>query len=166
MKQTWRAGIVSVLPCLVGSSALAGQGTTTPTSRTSVEQGESATPMLVESGNFVGLAHDTSGKANVYQTQDGKRILRLEQFKTSNGPDVRVYLVKGNDATNTDVIKGGGFIDLGALKGNVGDQNYAIPEGTDLSQYRAVSIWCRRFQVNFGAASLERPKTPNSGGGH
>jgi hypothetical protein len=116
--------------------------------------------MLVSSGDFVGLAHPTSGKARIYKTQDGKSILRLEQFKTSNGPDVRVYLVKGSDAADGAVIKGGGFVDLGALKGNVGDQNYAIPDNVNLNEFRSVSIWCRRFAVNFGAATLEPPKAP------
>jgi hypothetical protein len=112
-------------------------------------------PALLSTGGFSGLAHKTSGTASVYSTADGGHILRLEQFKTYNGPDVRVYLVKGSDATNDETIKGGNFVDLGALKGNVGDQNYTIPKNLDLDQYRSVSIWCRRFRVNFGAAPLE-----------
>lgn len=47
-----------------------------------------------------------------------------------------------------------GFINLGAMKGNVGDQNYDLTPGVDLTTYRAVSVWCRRFAVNFGAAPL------------
>jgi hypothetical protein len=121
--------------------------------------------MMVSSGDFVGLAHETTGKARIYRVQGGKSVLRLEQFKTSNGPDVRVYLVKGSDASDSAVIKGGGFVDLGALKGNVGDQNYAIPDNVDLNEFRSVSIWCRRFAVNFGAATLERPKAPTPGDG-
>jgi len=81
--------------------------------------------------------------------------LRLTQFATSNGPDVRVYLVAASDVQGEAAAKQAGFVDLGALKGNIGDQNYDLPAGLDLSRYRAVSIWCRRFSVNFGAAPLE-----------
>jgi len=43
---------------------------------------------------------------------------------------------------------------LGTIKGNVGDQNYTLGPDVDLSKYRAVSVWCKRFSVNFGAARL------------
>ena len=46
------------------------------------------------------------------------------------------------------------FIDLGDLKGNIGPQNYEIPEDVDLSRYKTVVIWCVRFGVAFGAAEL------------
>jgi hypothetical protein len=114
-------------------------------------------PTEVSSGSFTGLAHKTSGKASVYETKDGKHLLRLEQLNTSNGPDLRVYLVKGTDATANDVVKAGDFVDLGALKGNIGSQNYEIPEKVNLDEYRSVSIWCRRFGVNFAAAPLAPP---------
>ena len=84
-----------------------------------------------------------------------KNVLRLSGFTTSNGPAVRVYLVKASDPSDMSV-KEKGFVDLGPIKGNVGDQNYELPEGVDLSQYGAVSIWCARFGVNFGGASLSR----------
>jgi hypothetical protein len=45
-------------------------------------------------------------------------------------------------------------LELGALKGNKGNQNYELPAGVDLSKYRSVVIWCRRFSVPFGAAPL------------
>jgi hypothetical protein len=109
----------------------------------------------VSTGGFTGIAHKTSGKVMVYRTADGGHVLRFEQFKTSNGPDVRVYLVKGGDAANSDFIKAGNFVDLGPLKGNIGDQNYPIPKEVNLDEYRSVSIWCRRFGVNFAAAPLE-----------
>jgi len=52
-----------------------------------------------------------------------------------------------------DVIADAG-INLGRLKGNIGDQNYAIPAGTDLSTFKSVLIWCKRFNTGFGVASL------------
>ena len=81
-------------------------------------------------------------------------MLRLTNFKTSNGPDVRVYLVAAGDAKDNETVKKAGFIELGKLKGNEGDQNYDVPANADLAKYRAVTIWCARFNVNFGTAPL------------
>jgi|SRR6516164_7877219 hypothetical protein len=114
-------------------------------------------PMPVTKGAFKGLAHETKGLASIYQLLDGKRTLRLTEFETSNGPDVHVYLTAGEIDTGNDAIKQTGFVDLGSMKGNRGDQNYEIPENTDLSKYKNVTIWCARFGVNFGQARLETP---------
>ena len=110
--------------------------------------------MVLAKGNFRGLAHETRGAATVHRLPDGKRILRLTNFETSNGPDVHVYLVAAEVAKDNTTVKQAGFIDLGSLKGNKGDQNYDVPADADLNKYRSVSIWCARFGVNFGAASL------------
>jgi len=80
--------------------------------------------------------------------------LRLTEFATSNGPDVHVYLVAAGDVQDNATVKTAGFVDLGSIKGNVGDQNYDVPADVDLAKYRAVTIWCRRFAVNFGTAPL------------
>lgn len=109
---------------------------------------------ILAKGSFRGLAHETRGAATIYQLPDGSRTLRLTDFETSNGPDVRVYLVAAPDAKDNDTVRSAGFIDLGAMKGNKGDQNYKVSAGADLGKYRSVSIWCRRFSVNFGAAPL------------
>ncbi|HKW39857.1 MAG TPA: DM13 domain-containing protein [Gemmatimonadales bacterium] len=111
-------------------------------------------PVKLTSGRFHKHAHDTKGVAAIYRLEDGRRVLRLTEFATSNGPDVRVYLVAADDVQDEASAKQAGFVDLGALKGNIGDQNYDVPADLDLSSYRAVSIWCRRFSVNFGAAPL------------
>ena len=108
----------------------------------------------VAMGAFHSNAHETKGKATVLRLADGRTVLRLTDFATSNGPDVRVYLVAANDVNDNTTPKTAGFIDLGSLKGNIGDQNYDIAAGVDLSKYRAVSIWCKRFSVNFGSAPL------------
>jgi hypothetical protein len=112
-----------------------------------------AVPQVLRSGRFSSLEHATTGTAIVLRLPDGRLFLRLERLSTSNGPDVRVYL--------SDVPAGGdrhayrtGFIDLGALLGNRGSQNYAIPAGTDLAAFKSTVIWCRRFAVGFGVAPL------------
>jgi len=116
-------------------------------------QGSSSVQPLV-SGHFYSILHPTEGTATIYQMGDGARVLRLTNFSTSNGPDVHVYMVAADDAKDAATVQQAGFIDLGVLKGNIGDQNYELGSDLDLSKYRAVSIWCKRFSVNFGAAAL------------
>ena len=107
----------------------------------------------VAAGQFHSVAHETHGSATI-QDVGGRRVLRLSDFATSNGPDVRVYLVAAADAKDNETVTKAGFVELGKLKGNQGDQNYDVPGGLDLNKYRAVTIWCRRFSVNFGTAPL------------
>ena len=114
----------------------------------------SAASNKLASGQFHSGAHETKGTATVFQLADGKKTLRLTDFATSNGPDVHVYLVAADDAKDNDTISKAGFIDIGSLKGNIGDQNYDLPANADLTKYRAVTIWCKRFSVNFGTAPL------------
>ncbi len=109
-------------------------------------------------GTFHGKVHKTSGRATVYQQADGKLVLRFTNFKTSNGPDVHVILIAAKDADDdANFLKNNTErVELGKLKGNEGDQNYKIPAGTDLTKFQTVSIYCERFNANFGAAPLEK----------
>jgi hypothetical protein len=120
--------------------------------------GASATAAPVLSGQFHSVAHETHGRATVHRLADGRVIIRLDDFTTSNGPDVRVYLVAAADAADNATVTRAGFVELGKLKGTDGAQNYDVPSGLDLGKYRAVTIWCKRFSVNFATA----PLTPNS----
>jgi hypothetical protein len=108
---------------------------------------------VVRSGSFRSLEHATTGKAIVLRRPAGSLILRLEHLSTSNGPDLRVYLSRLPASSDLRAYRTG-FIDLGALKGNKGSQNYLIPAGTDLSAFKSTVIWCRRFVVGFGVAPL------------
>jgi len=114
----------------------------------------SSSPQRLVSGQFYSILHPTAGTATIYQMGDGSRVLRFTGFSTSNGPDVHVYMVASDDAKDVATVQHAGFIDLGVIKGNVGDQNYILGPDVDLSKYRAVSVWCKRFSVNFGAARL------------
>jgi hypothetical protein len=118
--------------------------------------GTAISTMTLAEGSFHDVAHKGAGSATLFQLPDGKRVLRFTNFETSNGPDVRVYLGTAPDASDSDTVKNSQFVDLGALKGNVGDQNYDIPSDLDISKYNSVTIWCRRFGVNFATAPLNR----------
>jgi Electron transfer DM13 len=113
-----------------------------------------AAPTILLSGRFHSVAHETRGTASVRELAGGSRVLRLTDFATSNGPDVRVYLIAAPDASDNATVTRSGYLELGKLKGNEGDQNYEIPAGTDLTRYHAVTIWCYRFDVNFATAPL------------
>ena len=139
----------SALP--TGAMTAAEQATPNMTANESMMASETKT---LVSGTFHSGAHETKGTATVYQLADGKRVLRFTDFMTSNGPDVQVYLVAAADAKDNDTVTKSGFVHLAALKGNIGDQNYELPSDLDLAKYRAVTIWCRRFGVNFGTAPL------------
>lgn len=100
-------------------------------------------------GNFVGSGdgfHKVEGLAKVLTLADGKTFLRLENLKATNGPDLYVYLSTGKGVSD--------IVNLGRLKGNIGNQNYEIPTGTDLTKYNTVLIWCKAFLTLFGSAKL------------
>jgi hypothetical protein len=108
--------------------------------------------VLLSRGRFESLEHDTTGVAQVIELGDGRRFLTLTGFETDNGPDLRVYLSTAD--ANQDSA-GDDFVDLGGLKGNVGDQQYEIPRGVNLDRLTKAVVWCRAFSVGFGAAPLQ-----------
>ncbi len=122
--------------------------------------GPAAAPALAR-GRFHSNAHETVGAAAVLDLGGGRRVLRLTGFRTSNGPDVRVVLVAAPDVADDATPARAGYVELGALKGTRGDQNYEVPASIDLAKYRTVTIWCERFDVNFGSAPLSR--APSAG---
>jgi len=112
-------------------------------------------PMALASGAFVDGEHATSGTASILQLPDGSRYLRLENFSTSDGPDVQVWLTDkaagGNDWGKYD---DGVYLSLGELKATDGNQNYPIPADANLNAFTSVVIWCDRFNVAFGTAPI------------
>jgi hypothetical protein len=117
-----------------------------------------ADPQPLFTGTLEGKAHQTSGRATIYKTPDGKQYLRLTDFTTSNGPDVHVLLARGEDQSlNQEIVKDAlEGVELGLLKGNQGDQNYDLQASVDLQKYNAVVIYCERFHAIFGVAKLEQ----------
>jgi hypothetical protein len=128
---------------------------TAPTERAPTEA--PARPVQLAQGTLISHEHATTGTVRIIRQPDGTRLLTLENLDTSNGPDVHVWL------SAADVVEGtagwftagsADYFDLGLIKGNQGNQVYAIPADVDLSKYKSVDLWCVQFSVSFGAAQL------------
>jgi hypothetical protein len=111
-------------------------------------------PQVLAEGAFVSQEHDTSGTARVLKLPDGSRLLRLENFSTSDGPDVHVWLSDTKPGGPDGSFDDGRYVKLGEMKATDGNQNYAIPADAKLAGLQSVVIWCDRFNVAFGAAPL------------
>lgn len=110
--------------------------------------GETASSVLLEGAFQDGDGfHKAAGTARLVATGEGLLLRFEEGFQTTNGPDLFVWLVKGEGVKD-------GYLDLGRLKGNIGAQNYPVPEDTDPATYTQVFIWCKAFSVLFGSAKL------------
>jgi hypothetical protein len=111
-----------------------------------------ARPVEVLRGEVRGVGHDARGVAAVVAEGGGRRVLTLRRFRLDPGPRVRVWLVpraaRGDGQVPRDRI------DLGALKGSRGDQQYRIPRSVDLRRYRSVVLWCVPFTQTLARADL------------
>ncbi len=112
-----------------------------------------ARPVNLARGAFSGLSTSGRGTATIVRLPDGGRKLTLTGFATENGPDLRVYLSAGEVGANAS---GSAHVDLGDLKGNIGDQQYSVGRGVDLGRFSTVLIWCRAFSEGFAKAELRR----------
>jgi hypothetical protein len=137
--------VATAAPPAVGEERMASTGAT----------GRAAAPrnVLVRAGRFAAVRHGASGDAQVIGLARGGRVLTLTGFEVDNGPDLRVRLADGSATSEDDV---GDVVDLGALKGNKGDQQYEIPDGVDLARFATAVVWCRAFSVLFARAPLRR----------
>lgn len=111
-------------------------------------------PTVLAEGMFVSQEHDTAGTARVLELPDGSRILRLEGFSTSDGPDVHVWLSEAAAGGDWHSYDDGRYVPLGEIKATEGNHNYVIPASADLTGLRSAVIWCDRFNVAFGSAAL------------
>jgi electron transfer DM13 len=110
---------------------------------------------LVARGTLISHEHATSGTVSIVRQPDGHRVLAIADLRTSDGPVVKVWLTDRRvTPSGWHVFDDGTYVDLGGLKGNLGNQLYPIPDSADLSVLRSVTIWCDRFDVSFGAAEL------------
>jgi hypothetical protein len=134
---------------------------TAPAGEVGTGAAAAARPVELAAGTFVSREHPTHGTARALRLPDGRVIVRFEDFATSNGP-VLVVRLSTNPAEGAAGAFGDHYVNLGSLKGNVGDQNYLVPAGVAVGAYSSVVVWCARFSVPFGAADLT-PSSPASG---
>ena len=112
---------------------------------------------VIAQGQIYDIAHEGMGTATIYHLADGLRVLRFENFEVLNGPQLHVYLAPQTTVPNSVGVELEGILDLGPLKGNIGDQNYNIPDEILLDNFQSVVIWCVPFRVPFNAAPLIAP---------
>ena len=112
--------------------------------------------MALKDGEFkdADSFHRGSGQATIFSTPDGGYLLRLEELSVTNGPALHVFLSPHQDPSNPGEVKTAGYVDLGKLKGNKGNQNYPIPADLDIATINSVVIYCKPFSVVFSVASL------------
>jgi hypothetical protein len=115
---------------------------------------QSSTDALVGKGTFRSLAHPTKGQAEVVKLADGRTVVQLRDFSTSDGPAVHVWLTDRPQDAGDSAFGQDGHLDLGSLKATNGNEVYDVPAGTDVSKYRSVLVWCERFSVGFGVAPI------------
>ena len=111
---------------------------------------------VVKTGTFrdADRSHKGSGSVTIYRLEDGSHVLRLEDLNVTNGPDLRVILSPDPDPRSRDDVTTEGYVELGKLKGNIGNQNYPIDAGVDVSAFNSVVIYCKPFHVLFAVAGL------------
>ncbi|MCZ4498412.1 MAG: hypothetical protein JWQ74_965 [Marmoricola sp.] len=154
--EPWRAFTSSTLV-----EAVPATSSPPPTSPTPPSASAPATPTTaaasvrtLTSGTFVDAEHATDGSARIIELADGRRFLRLEGLRTSDGPDLHVWLSDARSGGRWGSYDDGSFVRLGKLKATRGSQNYLIPAGADLTTMKSAVIWCDRFNVAFGTAPL------------
>ena len=136
-----------------GSRNLQAQGQTPQDQASPTEP--SGPPILVR-GSFtrVDPLHAAEGTAAIHRLADGKLVLRLEDFKSTNGPDLFVGLSGHPMPRSRRDVHDQGYEQIQMLKANEGNQNYDLPAELDLSKFRSVVIYCRAFSVVFSSAEL------------
>ena len=99
-------------------------------------------------------AHKGTGNAALVALPGGGHEIQLSAFEVTNGPDLEVWLSAHPDPGKSSDVKENEWVSLGRLKGNVGDQAYPVPAGTDIAAFKSVVIWCEQFGVLFSPAAL------------
>jgi len=109
---------------------------------------------VIAYGSFHQVAHKGRGRAIIYELPGRKRLLALTEFATAASPDLQVLLISAPDALENESVESTERILLGDLLTAEGDQTYLLPDDVDLTVYRAVTIWNKKYRVNFTTAPL------------
>jgi hypothetical protein len=113
-------------------------------------------PKVLASGNFHQVAHKGVGQAEILQKANGKFVLRLNNFRTTEKPNLEVYLISAPDALENETVKRSEIFSLGKLQTADGEQEYSLPDGFNIYQYNAVTVWNTKYAVNYTTAPLKR----------
>ncbi|WP_319533670.1 DM13 domain-containing protein [uncultured Cohaesibacter sp.] len=112
--------------------------------------------IVLSKGNFsdADKIHRGKGSVNIVKLPNGRVEVQLSAFEVTNGPDLELWLSSHPDPkTSSDVLEKN-WVSLGMLKGNIGDQSYAVPPSVNLEQYNSIVVWCEQFGVLFSPAPL------------
>jgi hypothetical protein len=150
------AAVVLPLAWYLGSPLFIDQVVNEALPATPAQPAAAAGPVVLGSGQFteIDAVHKGQGKATIYTLPDGKRVLRFEEFRVTNGPDLYVYLAGHAAPRDSRQLHAGAAHEVARLKGNAGDQNYELPDGLDLTAFKSVVIYCKQFSVVFSTAAL------------
>ncbi len=115
-------------------------------------------PFIIQAGDFtvIDAMHHAEGTASIYQIGDTRRVLRLDPFTVTSGPDLHVLLSRHNSPRTSAEALLPTYIDLGLLKNITGAQNYEIPNEIDLGKYKSVVIYSVSFNFIYSTATLEQ----------
>lgn len=101
--------------------------------------------------------HKGTGNVQIITRADGVVEAQFTAFEVTNGPDLEVWLSAHPDPKVSDDVKGAAWLSLGQLKGNIGDQAYALPADANIADFGSIVIWCEQFGVLFSPAALSAP---------
>ncbi len=120
------------------------------------EMADDAKPVVVAEGQFQDADefHQGAGTVTLYRLADGTHLLRFEDFRVTNGPQLHVLLANHAEPVNRNDLEADGYVDLGGLKGNVGSQNYEIGANITVDTVKSIVIYCKPFHVVFSTATL------------
>jgi hypothetical protein len=120
---------------------------------------QSSQSVILAMGQWQGVDsfHQAQGKALLVRLPDGRRFIRFEDFRVTNGPDLYVYLSGYPSPRTSAQLHEGAAFEVALLKGNIGSQNYELPVDLNMSKFKSVAIYCKRFSVMFASAQLITP---------
>ncbi len=151
--KTTEAAMVKTTEAAMVKTTEAAMVKTTEAAMVKTTEAAMAKPSTPITGDFNNQGADpVAGKAILGKTADGKLVLRLENFKSANGPDLYVYLTKEASPSKDTQIKSG--FEIGKLKATSGSLNYDLDASLDISQYKSVVVYCKSFSAIFGYANF------------
>jgi hypothetical protein len=157
---TWSSSNSSILS--INGSGLASAVATGTAQITATVEGIASLPFNVQvgsttdatkrTGTFRGnSSYNVSGTAVLQQQGTALKLVLEDNFRSSNGPQLGVFLAKNAPA----VLTASNSVSLGALKSNAGKQEYNVAAGVKLTDYDFVVVYCIPFNIPFGYAKLE-----------